>query len=169
MASTGFTTSIFEFLKGCPCASLLVLIFAARTFVAFQVAATLNQADPRTHDQKRMDSPEDGENYCDRRHVVRRGYEHCNGCGVIGDSWALDTSSSTRLSAPFLQFGKDGKCHGTVVEHRHRIENRRLPPEVFLSDRRTFAHRESIVASSRNPHVDSMYFSEEASGPRARQ
>src|SRR5665213_793167 len=125
MASTGFTTSILEFFQGCPCASLLVLIFVARTFVALQVVATLNQADPRTHDQKRMDSPKDGENYFNRRQVVRRGYEHCNGCGVIGDSWALDTSSSTRLSAAFLQSSKGGKCQGTVVEHRHRIENGR--------------------------------------------
>ena len=141
MASTGYTTSILELLKGCPHASSLAMISAARTFVAYQVVATLNLADPRTNDQKHMDFREDGEIYFDRRQEVRLGYGHCIGCGVIGDSWARDTSSSTRLSATSLQSGKNGKCQGSVVEHRRRIENRRFPSEVFLSDRRSFRSR----------------------------
>lgn len=65
MASPGFTTSILEFLEGCPCANLLASTFAARTFIASEVAATLNQGDPRSQDLKLMDSQKDGENYFD--------------------------------------------------------------------------------------------------------
>src|ERR1700677_2146453 len=71
-----------------------------------------------------MDSPEAGESYFNRRRVVWCGCEHCNGCGVTGDSWALDTSSSTRLSAAFFQSDKNGNSQRSVVKHRYRYENR---------------------------------------------
>jgi|GEM_PF-3627702 len=103
-----------------------------------------------------MDSQEDGGNYFDQSQVVRLGYEYCNGCGVIGDSWALDTSSSSRLNAPFLRSNRGGKYPESVVEDRHLIENRYFPTEVFLSDCRTFAYCLSLVAPSRHPHFDSM-------------